>query len=374
VRLLAGVAAPLLLGSVAVTVLGGGCSEPKESAVPENTCSDSQGLVSVGYKGTSLGPKQLALTFDDGPGRQTLAISAYLKSRNIPAGFFVNGRSVPSRPTALPGIYADGHVVANHTQNHYDLNSTARFPLDPAGEAALVAEVALTDTLIAPYVPNGRFLFRAPYGNLGARPYGLLHASAMDKYVGQVLWDIGGEREGTYGADWACWENAPQLTSKACGDLHLNEIRAVGRGIVLMHDADKGPGIDNHDPDNGIGNTLDMVKYLVPILEAEGFTFVRIDHVPALDALLPPLPVVPIDAGPETGPDAALDASPDATDASTEDATPEASAPVPDATTPAPPSTSTAPPVSTPPAAVPPVVQGPCPPGSTATKAHRHAH
>ena len=74
----------------------------------------------------------------------------------------------------------------------------------------------------------------------------------MNKYVGPIGWDIGGERTATAGADWACWQENPKLTSKACGDLYLSEIATVGRGIVLMHDADYG-GIDNHSITSGTG-------------------------------------------------------------------------------------------------------------------------
>jgi len=281
------------------------------AAIPEaeRTCAADQALVAppAVYRGTSLPAKHVALTFDDGPGTNTAALSAYLKSRNIRATFFVNGRSAPAHPGVLATIAADGHLLANHTQNHYDLRSTAQFPLTPAGEAALVDELAATDALIAPYVPDGAFLFRAPYGYFDARAYGVLHASAMDKYVGHVDWEIGAQRTATFGADWACWENAPRLSSRQCGDLHLNEIRARGRGIVLMHDADKGNGTLNRDVDVGTGNTLDMVRTIVPVLEAEGYTFVRADEVPAIAAALPVGPA-PIEGGADGDADAEADA------------------------------------------------------------------
>ena len=37
----------------------------------------------------------------------------------------------------------------------------------------------------------------------------------------------------------------------------------------------------------GVGNTVDMVKYIVPILEGEGFTFKAIDEDPEIAAVLP---------------------------------------------------------------------------------------
>jgi peptidoglycan/xylan/chitin deacetylase (PgdA/CDA1 family) len=171
------------------------------------------------------------------------------------------------------------------------------FPPTPQGDDALVASVAMTDTLVAPYFEAGRRLFRAPFGAWNARAFAVLEASPMHVYVGPIDWDIGDHRSATTGADWACWQNAPALATKACGDLFLMQITAVDRGIVLMHDAAYGNEA-NHALTAGVGNTVDMVKYLVPRLKAAGYAFVRVDHVPAIDAQLPPLPP----AAPPSGP------------------------------------------------------------------------
>lgn len=288
----------------------------------ERTCSEGQALVTMPYVGTSLGAKQLALTFDDGPASRTAELSAYLASQGIHAGFFVNGKNVAGVPGVLAQVVADGHVIGNHTQDHLDLTDRGVFPNGAAGDVKLVTELAATDAIIAPFVPSGRFMFRAPYGAFDARDYGVLQASAMKKYVGHVGWDVGGTRTATSGADWACWQNNPLLSTKACGDLYLSEVQRVGRGIVLMHDADYGnPG--NHSVASGLGNTVDMVKYVVPILKARGYTFVRVDHVPAIASMLPPLAVQAADAGADGAADAGADAR--APDASTKpDASPPA--------------------------------------------------
>lgn len=292
------------------------------------------------YTGTSLGPKELALTFDDGNGSRTLELATYLESEGIRAGFFVNGMRC-DHSHVLEAIVAHGHVIGNHTQDHLDLTDTGVFPNDANGNAALVDQLMRTDALIAPYVPASRFMFRAPYGAWNARDQQVLSASAMDKYVGHIGWDVGGARTETFAADWACWQDDPKLTTRACGDLYLNEIDAVGRGIVLMHDADYGDSA-NHALDSGVGNTVDMVKYLVPLLKARGYAFVRVDEVPDIAKVLPPLPEdPPPDAGePDAGQgdvDAASDAGTIATDAgSVSTSRPETSpSPGPTVTTPA---------------------------------------
>src|SRR5262245_45093369 len=104
-----------------------------------------------GIVGTSLGPRELALTFDDGPASRTAALSSYLKDAHIAAAFFVNGRKVPHVPV-LGQLVADGHVIGNHTQNHLHLIDKAKFPDGPEGAQAMVKELADTDAIIAPYV------------------------------------------------------------------------------------------------------------------------------------------------------------------------------------------------------------------------------
>lgn len=272
------------------------------------------------YTGSGLGPKELILTFDDGPGPMevTGALSTWLRSRPTPihATFFVNGSCIA--PTQLPSpgcsprpgaaavlaqIVADGHLLANHTTTHRSLATEV-----PAAER--VAELAETDALIAPHVPWDRFFFRAPYGDWTAEAHAALAASAMGKYIGPIYWAIGGGPTTTArAADWECWDRG--LTTRQCGDLYLAEARAVGRGIVLLHDPHG--NTDNHALDSGTGNTADMVKYIVPVLEAEGFTFKPLSHDPMIAAALPSCDAACVTcSGP--GPDECTDACGDCDD------------------------------------------------------------
>ena len=68
-------------------------------------------------------------------------------------------------------------------------------------------------------------------------------------------------------ADWECWFS--NRTIEDCANGYLNEIADRDhRGIMMMH--------DYHD------KTLDLVKYLVPLLKKQGYTFVRLDKVPGI--------------------------------------------------------------------------------------------
>lgn len=278
-------AAASLVAALAIAALVS-CKRETESAprvASEHTCEEALGLGTFNLYGDSLPPKTLALTFDDGPGARTTELSAYLHSRGIPAAFFVNGKMLTQGTAVLAQLTADGHLVANHTQTHTSLTGRATGHL-PLSAAAVVSEVEQTDTLIAPFIGD-RLLFRAPYGDYDLQTAADLNASAMSKYVGPVGWDIGNSMGPAQAADWDCWipgADALVLTPGQCGDRYVAEIERVGRGIVLFHD----PYFIGDDP--ALGGTVDMIPLIVPILEAKGYSFVRVDHVPAIAALLPP--------------------------------------------------------------------------------------
>ena len=255
------------------------------SSVDEHTCTGASAISAAGMRGWSLPPKTLALTFDDGPGARTSELSSWLAARGIRAAFFVNGFHVWN-PPVLDQIAADGHLLANHTQDHKSL--TGRATNQPRlTDWQVQNELTQTDDLIAGKVDHDRFLFRPPYGDWDATSYAQVSSTPMQKYVGPVLWNIGDHMTAASAADWDCWQpgtDGKVYTVQQCGDLYAKEIDAVGHGIVLMHDF---YFIDN-DPSHG--GTVDMIEYLVPTLVAKGYTFVRVDEVPEIAALLPPLP------------------------------------------------------------------------------------
>jgi peptidoglycan/xylan/chitin deacetylase (PgdA/CDA1 family) len=280
--------------SAAFAMLVVACQQP--STATERVCSDTQAIGVASMIGESLPWKTLALTFDDGPGPRTSELSTYLKNQGIHAGFFVNGKMVQD-PAILQQLIDDGHVIGNHTQTHASLtgHATGKAHLD---DAETVSELSQTDALIAPFVAADRFMFRAPYGDFDTASASAINASAMGKYVGPIKWNIGDHMGQHQAADWDCWSSGGDgkvVTVERCGQLYVEEIDAIGRGIVLMHD----PYFIDNNPAHG--GTVDMVEAIVPILKANGYTFVRIDEVPEIASVLPPLPPPPPPPVPDAG-------------------------------------------------------------------------
>jgi len=299
----------LLLSAVAVVTSAlsvGGCSTSApplggdanhEAFEHAKTGRIAQDLQVAQMVGTTLLAKELALTFDDGPGDRAAELSMYLKAEGIKAAWFVNGAHISA--TTLPNsialtananailaqIQADGHLLANHTTTHRNLTSQV-----PTGQ--LVQELSETDDDISAYVTSGHWLFRPPYGAWNNTPYSTLSGSAMNKYIGPISWEFGGYADDypNKAADYACWQGTLTVaggaqangtgyaTTAQCGDAYLAEITSAAgprRGIVLLHD----PYFRAGQPAN---STVDMVKYMVPRLKADGWTFVRVDEVPAI--------------------------------------------------------------------------------------------
>lgn len=209
--------------------------------------------------GSELPAKTIALTFDDGPGQRTQELAEYLAAEHIHATFFINGKNAPGRQMALKAVVDNGHILANHSQNHLQLTSL------PA--ARVISEIEQTDDVIRQYQPDGPWLFRAPFGAWNAATTHAVNGTPMKKYVGSIFWNEGGQLTSNAAADWDCWGKG--VSVERCGALYLQEMTRNGKGISLMHDIHS--------------KTIDMVKtVIVPSLKAAGWSFVALTDVPAI--------------------------------------------------------------------------------------------
>lgn len=69
---------------------------------------------------------EVALTFDDGPHPASRAqILAILKKYNAKATFFDVGKHLTAHPDLVRQTLAEGHEIANHSQNHFRLTTLA---------------------------------------------------------------------------------------------------------------------------------------------------------------------------------------------------------------------------------------------------------
>jgi peptidoglycan/xylan/chitin deacetylase (PgdA/CDA1 family) len=214
----------------------------------------------VPIRGGSLPAKTLSLTFDDGPGPDTVAIARYLAAQGIPATFFFVGRHIREFPESVDAVQELGHTAANHTFSHPHLTDSF------LSVAEIRQEVSKTDEQLRA-LANPVF-FRPPYGAWTPRLAHVLAAAESRQHVGPINWDLGGY-------DFEFWLRGKSI--EECGEAYLEEIEKHGRGIVLFHDR-------NADiPDNAIRNrTYEMIRLFVPRLQARDYSFVPLSVVPAI--------------------------------------------------------------------------------------------
>jgi len=165
-----------------------------------------------------LEPKEVVLTFDDGPWPSTTPrVLDALKHECVRATFFLLGKNAAAAPALVRREAAEGHTVASHTWSHPLLDR--RYPESAQGEVE--RGIAAVDAALGP--PNGpppatRF-FRFP--GFASTP-ALLDLLAKRKIVvfGADLW----------ASDWNPMTPPQELR------LMLDRLEAAGRGIILFHD------------------------------------------------------------------------------------------------------------------------------------------
>lgn len=79
------------------------------------------------YKGIAMGSqdtKSIYLTFDEGyEAGYTEKILDILKENDVKAAFFITGHYLNSQPNLVKRMIDEGHIVGNHTVNHYSMPS-----------------------------------------------------------------------------------------------------------------------------------------------------------------------------------------------------------------------------------------------------------
>lgn len=187
-----------------------------------------------------LGPKEVVLTFDDGPlPGPTDSVLETLRKECVRATFFLIGRNAAANPGHVRKIAADGHTLANHSMTHPWTMRT--LPHETAWRNILDGHAAIEAAAgqkIAPF-------FRFPgFADTPA----LLDTLAQNRIAvfGTDLW----------ASDWNVMRAETQL------NLVLGRLRRANGGIILFHDTKR--------------QTAEMLPGFLAALRTEGFRVVHI--------------------------------------------------------------------------------------------------
>jgi peptidoglycan/xylan/chitin deacetylase (PgdA/CDA1 family) len=165
-----------------------------------------------------LAPKEVVLTFDDGPwpGTTDRVLSA-LKSECVRATFFMLGRNVAAHPALARKVLADGHTVGHHTYSHPLLR---RMSIERA-EAEIGRGMTAVDTALygeagtAPRTPFFRF------------PGFASNQALLERLKARGIVVFGAD---AWASDWN--KMSPQHER----DLVLRRLTKTNGGILLLHD------------------------------------------------------------------------------------------------------------------------------------------
>ena len=122
--------------------------------------------------------REIALTFDDGPGPYTPHVLAVLQREHVPATFFEVGILERYFNASTTAIAADGDVIGDHTEVHAPMSRLTA----PAQRSQLLEQASA----IKRYGASFPRLFRPPYGLWNATTLALLHRYRML----MVLWTV----------------------------------------------------------------------------------------------------------------------------------------------------------------------------------------
>ncbi|HZL27194.1 MAG TPA: polysaccharide deacetylase family protein [Acidobacteriaceae bacterium] len=170
-------------------------------------------------------PREVALTYDDGPNDAcTEALLELLDRHNVKATFFMIGRFVRQRPDIARQVHAAGHLVGNHTMTHPWLawQSARRI-----GEELRGCQQLLEDALGAPV----RY-FRPPHG--ARRPAVFRTAAELGLTI--VQWNAMGQ-------DWRPI-SAAQIVANLDRGLARSRKRNRGANMLLHDGSDVAMGAD----------------------------------------------------------------------------------------------------------------------------------
>ncbi len=185
--------------------------------------------------------REIALTFDDGPGPYTPQVVSVLAKYGVPATFFEIGEEEHYFHDGTTEIASHGWVIGDHTETHPQMSQLS----EAAQRQQLLDETANIGRYGAPF-PR---LFRPPYGLWNSTTLSLLRKFRML----MVLWSVDTNDYTMPGVD---------------SIVHTAVSGAKPGAIILMHD--------------GGGNrqeTVDALPTIIKDLRAQGYKLVTVPRL-----------------------------------------------------------------------------------------------
>lgn len=194
--------------------------------------------------------KEIALTFDDGPGKNTENILEILREKNVKATFFLLGDSIEKKPYLVKEVYNDGHEIGSHTYGHinfykYKYKNPEDFKIV---KDKITEELLKNQKLIEKLTGHRPKLVRFPHGYMREPAI----KAARENGYKIINW--------SFGTDWNKFPSYKHLM-----DAYLE--KSEPGAIFLMHDLKT-----NEDLVNALPELIDLLKVV-------GYKFVTVSEL-----------------------------------------------------------------------------------------------
>ena len=188
--------------------------------------------------------KLIAITFDDGPRRETTErLLDGLEERDARATFFLIGRQIEGNEDLVERMQAEGHQVGSHTWSHTRLTGVSA--------NTLRQEVGRTEEALEDLLGPGSYWLRPPYGAVDAADRDLIQTP-------MIKWSIDPR-------DWEKLDTA-QVTAAVLKAAAPNQ-------IILLHDI--------------YPTSVDAALAVVDALQGEGYRFVTVAELLEANGIQP---------------------------------------------------------------------------------------
>jgi cellulose synthase/poly-beta-1,6-N-acetylglucosamine synthase-like glycosyltransferase/peptidoglycan/xylan/chitin deacetylase (PgdA/CDA1 family)/spore germination protein YaaH len=217
-------------------------------------------------------PKQVAITFDDGPDPEwTPKILDILKQYNVKGTFFMIGEVAQDNIGVMKRVYDEGHEIGNHTFTHPDISEISQGQVD--------LQLNLTERLFAAELGVQPVYFRPPY-SIDQEPDTNDQAAPID-HIQHLGYVIVGNKIDTHDWDEHPRKTPQQIVDTVFDQINLSNTKTWMRGsIILMHD-----GGGNRAP------TIAALPELIKALRAHGYQIVPVSQLigKTRDQVMPPV-------------------------------------------------------------------------------------
>ena len=217
-------------------------------------------------------PKQVAITFDDGPDPiWTPKILDILKKYDVKGTFFMIGEVAQDNVAVMKRVYAEGHEIGNHTYTHPDISEISQGSVD--------LQLNLTEDLFGAELGVHPVYFRPPY-SIDQEPDTNDQAAPIE-HIQKLGYTIIGNKIDTDDWDEHPRKSPQEIIDSVFAQIKLADTKTWMRGsIILMHD-----GGGDRQP------TIDALPKLIEALRAHGYTIVPVSQLVGMsrDQVMVPL-------------------------------------------------------------------------------------